>query len=121
MQPNLSCQKHLFSLEADRHYINCAYMSPLLQSVEAAGIEGMRRKRDPFRIAPSDFFNDAVEIKKLFARLVHAESGRIAILPSASYGLGIVIHNLKPKAGGKLVTVHEEFPSDVYSLYRACS
>jgi selenocysteine lyase/cysteine desulfurase len=117
----LSCQKHLFSLEADRHYINCAYMSPLMQSVEAAGIEGMRRKRDPFRITVGDFFNDAVEVKKLFATLIHAESERIALLPSASYGLGIVTRNLKPAAGGKIIAVHEEFPSDVYSLYRACS
>jgi len=115
----LSCQKHLFNLEPGRHYINCAYMSPLMQQVEAAGIEGMRRKRDPFRITPDDFFNDAIEIKKLFATLVHTEAERIAILPSASYGLGIVIRNLKPKKGGRIITIHEEFPSDVYSVYRA--
>jgi selenocysteine lyase/cysteine desulfurase len=117
----LSCQKHLFSLEPDRHYINCAYMSPLLQSAEAAGIEGMRRKRDPFRITPADFFNDAIEVKKLFATIVHAESERIALLPSASYGLGVVVRNLTPVKGGKVIAVSEEFPSDVYSLYRACS
>lgn len=117
----LACQKHLFNLEPGRHYINCAYMSPLMAPVEAAGIEGMRRKRDPFKITPDDFFNDAVEVKKLFATLIHAESERIAILPSASYGLGIVIRNLTPIKGGKLITVHEEFPSDVYSLYRACA
>lgn len=117
----LPCQKQLFNLEPGRHYINCAYMSPLMQAAEDAGIEGMRRKRDPFRITPNDFFNDAKEIKQLFATLVHAEAERIAIIPSASYGLGTVIKNLTPVKGGKLITVHEEFPSDVYSLQRACA
>lgn len=116
----LSCQKHLFALEPDRHYINCAYMSPLLRSVEAAGIGGLVRKRDPFNITPRDFFDDAIEVKKLFAQLIHVNAGSIALIPSASYGLGIVTRNIKPAAGGKVVTVHEEFPSDVYSMYRIC-
>ena len=117
----LSCQKHLFSLEQDRHYINCAYMSPLLKSVEEAGIQGLARKRDPHNITPDDFFNGAIEIRKLFAQLIHAETERTAVIPSASYGLGIVMRNIKPAAGSKLITIHEEFPSDVYSLYRICS
>jgi selenocysteine lyase/cysteine desulfurase len=116
----LSCQKHLFSLEQDRHYINCAYMSPLLKSVEEAGIKGLARKRDPSNITPLDFFNDAIEVKKLFAQLIHVSAERIALMPSASYGLGIVIRNIKPAPGGKVITVHEEFPSDVYSMFRIC-
>lgn len=114
----LSCQKHLFSLQQDRHYINCAYMSPLLKSVEDAGMQGLARKRDPYNITPQDFFNDAAEVKKLFARLIHVNVERIALMPSVSYGLGIVIRNIKPPPGGKIITVHEEYPSDVYSLYR---
>ena len=30
----LTCQKHLFSLPDDVHYLNCAYMSPLARRVE---------------------------------------------------------------------------------------
>lgn len=116
----LSCQKHLFSLQPDRHYINCAYMSPLLKSVEAAGVAGLARKRDPYNITADDFFNDAIEVRKLFAQLIHAKADRVAVIPSASYGLGIVIRNIKPKPGGKVITIHEEFPSDVYSLHRIC-
>lgn len=96
-------------------------MSPLLKSVEEAGIKGLTRKRDPHNVAAQDFFNDAVEVKKLFANLIHADSERIALLPSASYGLGIVIRNIKPAPGSKVITVQDEFPSDVYSLYRICS
>jgi selenocysteine lyase/cysteine desulfurase len=114
----LSCQKHLFSLEPDKHYINCAYMSPLLRAVEQAGIDGMQRKRNPYHIKPEDFFEDGKEARALFARLVNAPADRVALIPSVSYGLGIVIHNIRPRPRGKMVTVHEEFPSDVHSLYR---
>lgn len=114
----LTCQKHLFSLEEDKHYINCAYMSPLLQSVEQAGIAGMLRKRNPYHIRPRDFFEDGATARALFAQLVNAPADRVALLPSASYGLGIVARNLPVRAGGRMVTVQEEFPSDVYTLHR---
>jgi hypothetical protein len=85
----LSCQKHEFSLPPGLHYLNCAYMSPLPQRVEAAGIAGVRRKRVPSAITPADFFAGADLVRALFARLVNvADAGRIAIVPAASYGLG---------------------------------
>ncbi len=116
----LHCQKELFSLDASMHYINCAYMGPLLKSVEEAGIKGMQKKRNPSLVSAADFFEDAEEVRNLFGRLVNAEPGRIAVISSASYGMGIVTRNMKPAAGKKIITVHEEFPSDVYSLHRMC-
>lgn len=116
----LNCQKELFSLDPGIHYINCAYMSPLLKAVEQAGVEGLSRKRSPQEIMPADFFGDAETVRTLFAQLVHAEQDRIAIIPSASYGLATVARNIKASAGGKVITVHEEFVSDVYTLQRIC-
>ena len=116
----LHCQKDLFSLDAPMHYINCAYMGPLLKSVEQAGMKGMQKKRSPWLVSPADFFDDAEEVRTLFAQLVNAEPGRIAVVSSVSYGMGIVIQNMKPGAGKNVITVHEEFPSDVYSLHRIC-
>jgi selenocysteine lyase/cysteine desulfurase len=95
-------------------------MSPLLQSVEQAGMEGLARKRNPQTIGPDDFFKDAEIVRSLFARLVHTQTERIAVIPSASYGLGIVARNIKAQPGGKVVTIHEEFVSDVYTLHRIC-
>jgi hypothetical protein len=69
----LTCQKHLFSLDADVHYINCAYMSPLMRSVEEAGYEGVRRKVKPYNISPSDFFGNTEILRGLFAKLVNAQ------------------------------------------------
>ena len=36
----MKCQKHLFQIPDGIHYLNCAYMSPLLKSVEEKGMEG---------------------------------------------------------------------------------
>lgn len=52
----LDCQAHLFDLSEDVHYLNAAYMSPLLKSVEAIGHEMVALKSRPYEITPADFF-----------------------------------------------------------------
>ena len=66
----LTCQKDLFSLEDDFHYINCAYMSPLMRSVEEAGFAGVRKKARPYRLTIPDFFGDVEILRGLFAQLI---------------------------------------------------
>jgi len=118
----VSCQKHLFSLPDDLHYLNCAYMSPLLRTVEQAGIEGIRRKRNPAFISPEMFYDDCDALRRLFARLVGLDdAGRIALVPSVSYGIAVVARNTRIAAGQNVVLVEEQFPSNVYSWRRACA
>ncbi len=114
----LDCQKHLFSLEPGMHYLNCAYMSPLPKAAEEAGIQAMLRKRNPFKLLPGHYFEDADDIRGLFGQLVNTGRERIALVPSVSYAMGIVTRNIKPAASKKIITVYEEFPSDVYALQR---
>lgn len=112
----LDCQKHLFSLPDDVHYLNCAYMSPLLKSVENAGVDGLQKKRMPYTITNDDFFETPRKTRELFAELVNAPSyHHISLLPSVSYGMGIVAKNLQVSAGQNIVSVSEEFPSNVYA------
>jgi selenocysteine lyase/cysteine desulfurase len=111
----LPCQKHLFHLDPQVHYLNCAYMSPLLQSVEEAGIRAMLQKRSPNRIAPQDFFTDPERLRGLFARLVNARSGEeVALIPSVSYGMAVIAKNLNAARGQKIVVAEDQFPSNVY-------
>lgn len=118
---NLDCQKHLFSLPEKLHYLNCAYMSPLSQQVEAAGISGIQRKRNPLTIQPQDFFDQSACLRERFARLVNVtQEQRIAILPSVSYGMAIVARNLQISPGQNIVVVHEQFPSNLYCWQRLC-
>ena len=37
----LTCQRSLFQIPDDEHYLNCAYMSPISLAVEAAGVAGV--------------------------------------------------------------------------------
>jgi selenocysteine lyase/cysteine desulfurase len=121
MQP-LSCQGAAFSLPRDIHYLNCAYLGPLPHSVQDAGVTGVARKANPARIAPADFFADSEEARRLFARLINAkDSGRVALIPSVSYGVATVVRNTPISKGQNLVFIGEDFPSDVYAWRKAAA
>jgi len=111
----LSCQRHLFSLPEGLHYLNCGYMSPLSRRVEEAGIAGIRRKRVPSDIGPSDFLQDLQRVRLLFATLVNVpDPARVAVIPSASYGLATAARNICVAARQNIVLVSHQFPSNVY-------
>ncbi len=116
----MDCQKHLFSLDNSHHYINCSYLSPMLKSVEQAGIEGIRQKRKPWKVTPNHFFEDSNKLRSLFGQLINAEATNIAIMPAVSYGLATVAKNIDPARGQNIVIVGEQFPSNVYAWKRFC-
>ena len=116
----MECQRHLFTLPEDQHYLNCAYMSPLLKSVEAAGIVGLRRKVNPAALVPADFFDETHELRRLFARLVNTTPERVALVPAVSYGMAIASHNTRLRPGQNVVIPGEEFPSNVYTWMAQC-
>jgi len=121
----LTCQKSLFNLDENIHYISCATMAPNLKSVEQAGIEGIMRKSKPHLITQETFFETTEPVKKRFAQLINCpDPERIALIPSTSYGMATVARNLgfKPnlRAGQEILMVHEEFPSDVYAWEGVC-
>jgi selenocysteine lyase/cysteine desulfurase len=95
-------------------------MSPLLKSVEEAGIEGMRLKRDPTSIKPADFFTGAVGVRDKFARMVNGSPAQVAIMPSVSYGMSSVMRNIPCRKGQHALTISEEFPSCYYTAQRWC-
>lgn len=112
-------QRSKFSLPATSAYINCAYMSPLMKRVEQAGIEGMRRKRNPFAISHHDFFSETELLRKEFAKLIKApDPNRIVVVPSASYGLSTAARNIKVGKGDSIILINEQFPSNVYPWQR---
>ena len=113
-------QKALFSLDPEVHYLNCAYMSPIMKSVEQKGIEGLIRKRNPYHLVPEDFFTEVAEARKLFAEMINCRPSQIALIPSASYGLSAAISNISPDQGTFALTLDQEFPSDFFPLQRWC-
>lgn len=118
----MKCQKELFRLSDNQHYLNCSYLSPLLRSVEEAGIEGVRGKRHPWNIKPADFFENSDLVRKEFAKLIHSDNPeQVAIMPAVSYGMAIVAKNLPIKKGGDIVIAGEQFPSNVYPWMQFCN
>jgi selenocysteine lyase/cysteine desulfurase len=113
-------QKSLFQLPEGIHYLNCAYMSPLLRCVEEVGIRALQLKRNPVQIAPQDFFTGADVLRMNFGKLVNCKPGRVAVIPSASYGLATAIRNLRTDKGDHILVVSEEFPSGYYTAEKCC-
>ena len=116
----MKSQKELFDLTEGTHYLNAAYMSPLMKTVYEAGIQGMRRKLDPSGIHSEDFFSGAEEVKGRFAKLIHAPSQQIAIVPSASYGLKAAVNNIPTETGNHAIVIGQDFPSDHYTMREWC-
>ncbi|CAN5365692.1 aminotransferase class V-fold PLP-dependent enzyme [soil metagenome] len=111
----MHCKKSDFNLDNSYTYLNCAYMSPMLTIVEEAGIEGVRRKRDPFKISPELFFEETETLRREYAHLINAGNpGRIVVIPSVSYGMANVARNLPLSKGENIIVADEQFPSNVY-------
>src|SRR5579872_6529258 len=110
----IPCQRSLFEIPDEVAYLNCAYMSPLSRSVRAAGEAAVARKSQPWHISASDFFSESEEVRGLFAQLVGADADGVAIIPAASYGLAVAAGNLPVAKGQRILTLADQFPSNVY-------
>lgn len=96
-------------------------MSPLLKSVEKAGIRGLRLKRNPARITADDFFIESTALRNTYAKLLGTSDQRMAIIPSASYGIAIAASNVTLERGQNIVVAAEQFPSNYYVWSRLCA
>lgn len=115
----LTCQRSLFELDESVTFLNCAYMSPQLKSVAAAGRHALERKNKPNRIVLDDFYQPVQRVKTEFARLINAaEPNRIALIPSVSYGIATVAKNLPLSEGAEILIPSEQFPSNYYAWER---
>ncbi len=117
----ITTQKDKFSLSTDKIYLNCAYMSPILKSVEEAGIEGIKKKRNPFDITPSHFFEETEQLRSEYAKLINtSEPERIVISTSVSYGMANVTKNIKLNPEENVIVLGEQFPSNYYPWKSLC-
>lgn len=112
-------QRQLFDLPEEVAYLNCAYMSPQLKAVTAVGQDAILRKQRPHEIAVQDFFQPVNDLKIAFSKLINnPEPQRVAIIPSASYGIANVAKNIRWEEGDEIIVVAEQFPSNIYSWKR---
>ncbi len=115
----MKCQKDKFNIPPDITYLNTAYMSPLMNELEKEGHLAIGRKQHPWKIQSADFFLEQEDVKALFSQLIdNPEPDRIAIVPSASYGIANVVRNIDLQKNDEILLVEEQFPSNVYSWMR---
>jgi selenocysteine lyase/cysteine desulfurase len=107
-------QRHRFDMPQGVHYLNCAYMSPLSDTVCAAMEAGMAKKAQPWTYRAADFFGIAEDFRESAATLFGTDADNIAIVPSASYGLAIAAKNLPLAAGQSVIVLADQFPSNLY-------
>ena len=107
-------QRALFDIPDDVAYLNCAYMSPLLNAVAAAGEAAVRQKQHPWEITPPDFFTVPDLGRELFARIIGASREDIAIVPAVSYGMAVAAINIQVGAGQEILVLEDQFPSNIY-------
>jgi len=112
---NLGSQRDLFEIPEDIVYLNCAYMSPQLRPAREIGERAVSRKSRPWEITPGDFFEEAEEVRALFARLVGGDADGVAIVPSVSYGISVAAANVPVGEGQKMLILDDQFPSNVYA------
>jgi len=110
----LSNQRHLYDIPDDVSYLNCGYMSPLMDTVREAGVRGLSAKRHPWTITPPDFFTGSNRMREAFAALVHASPEDIAIVPAASYGMSAAAKNLPLSKGQTVIVAEDQFPSHLF-------
>lgn len=110
----IACQRERFAIPRGVHYLNCAYMAPssreVLQAMEAA----VGLKAQPWHFTPADFFSICEEFRSKAGQLAGVAADNIAIVPSVSYALATAARNLPVEAGQKIVTLADQFPSNVY-------
>ncbi|NND73123.1 MAG: aminotransferase class V-fold PLP-dependent enzyme [Rhodothermales bacterium] len=118
----MSIYRDLFSLPDGYRYLNCAYLSPLSKRVEQTAVNALVRRRTPSTIGVGDFFDPADSVRSLFTKILGSEDpARIALIPSASYGMAIVARNVEAGSGQKVILVEDQFPSSVYTWKRFCA
>jgi selenocysteine lyase/cysteine desulfurase len=109
----LASQRHLFEIPDDVAFLNCAYISPLPRASLFAGDRGLRRKAQPWTVA-ADFFTTSETVRRLFADLINADADDVAFAPAVSYGMAQAAHNIPIRRTQRIVTLSEQFPSNVY-------
>ena len=107
-------QRHRFAIPNGVHYLNCAYMAPLSHTVSEAMVAGARRKEQPWTYRPEDFFISVETFRTRGADLLGVAADDLAIVPSVSYALATAAANLPVERGQTIVTLADQFPSNVY-------
>lgn len=107
--------RELFEIPAGITYLNCANMSPQLNSVTAAGLDAVRIKTTPWTLTGQNWFSSAEELRALAGKVFGTGTDSIALIPAVSYGMAVAAANVKISQGDSIVLLTQAFPSNAYT------
>jgi selenocysteine lyase/cysteine desulfurase len=73
------------------------------------------RRAAPWTVRAQDWFDEAEELRALFARLIGADADGVALIPATSYGLSVAAHNTAGSDGDRVLLIAADYPSNVYT------
>lgn len=107
-----------FDLPREVCYLNACYMGVQPRRVVEAARRGAVKRAQPWRLAPSDFFDEVEKLRSAYARQVRCKPDNVAIVPSAGYGVECAALNVPLDRGDIVLSMRDQFPSNYYAWNR---
>lgn len=113
----LSSQRALFDVPHDVCYLNAASYSPLPLKTIEAGRAAVLRKGQPWTLS-AGFANAQHErARSAAARLINADAGEVALVPSVGYGVSTAAKLLTIPRGSRIIVLENDHSSPVLEWY----
>jgi selenocysteine lyase/cysteine desulfurase len=71
-------------------------------------------------VSAADWFSDVERLRKLYSRVLCADSDGVALVPATSYGLAVAARSITATPGDQVVVLAREYPSNYYTWCRFC-
>jgi selenocysteine lyase/cysteine desulfurase len=97
-----------------RTFLNTATFGQLPRRTRDAALAHFERRDQRAALDFLEWFDDLDQMRALVARLIHASPHDIAFVPNAAYALGLAISAIDWQPGDELLTLHHEFPNQLY-------
>ncbi len=109
----LPSQRALFDIPREVAYLNAAAWSPLPLAVQEAGRAGVARKGRPWLIDAAFAAGQHERARAAAARLINAQPGDVALIPSVAYGVATAAKSLPVARGSRVLVIEDDHSSPV--------
>jgi selenocysteine lyase/cysteine desulfurase len=109
----LRSQRALFDIPSDVAFFNAASWSPLPRATQEAGQAAVRRKGQPWKLAPDFAIEQHTRARKAAAVLIGADPHDVALVSSVGYGVAIAGKVLKIERGSRVLVLANDHTSPV--------
>ena len=109
----LASQRALFDVPRHISYLNSASYSPLPLKTQEAARAAVGRKGTPWTLEPSFANNQHERARAAAARLINADPGDMALIPSISYGVATAAKVLTVDRGTRVIVLENDHSSPV--------